>query len=106
MAKTESETKGMMKDFLEGRELEIRVEKTKMLVFQKVRGRGKREEWRWGEEVIENAGELKYLCYHLRYDNKEVVQVKKLAKKRSKMLGQICEMGDFLEMISKGGLRV
>lgn len=66
IAKSEEEMKGMIKRFkryLERKCLKLSPEKSKMLVFENGKGRGKRREWYWGGEEIEEVKEISYLGY-------------------------------------------
>lgn len=53
------------KKFLEKKGLNLSLDKLKILVFEKGRGRMKKKTWRWGEEDIEEVKKMKYLGYIL-----------------------------------------
>lgn len=66
VARNEEDLKGMLKRFrryLSKKRLTLNVEKSKIIVFENGEGRKKRREWRWGEEIIEEVTEIKYLEY-------------------------------------------
>lgn len=63
---SEVELKRMMKKFkryIDKKELTLSAGKSKVMVFEKGRGRTKRREWKWGEEEIEKVKEMNYLGY-------------------------------------------
>lgn len=58
LARRESELKEMIKrfkKFLEKKGLNLSLDKLKILMFEKGRGRMKKKTWRWGEENIEEV---------------------------------------------------
>lgn len=66
VARNEEDLKGMLKRFrryLSKKRLTLNVEKSKIIVFENGKGRKKRREWRWREEIIEEVTEIKYLEY-------------------------------------------
>jgi len=66
MADKEEEMGSMierLERYLEGKSLELNVEKTKIMRFRKGRGRRKKKKWRWKGKVIEKVREFKYLDY-------------------------------------------
>jgi len=68
LAKSEQELKGLMKRFeryIERKGLSISPDKSKVMVFEKSRGRLKKREWRWKEEKVEEVREIRYLGYIL-----------------------------------------
>lgn len=68
LARRESELKEMIKRFkkcLEKKGLNLSLDKLKILVFEKGRGRMKKKTWRWGEKDIEEVKKMKYLGYIL-----------------------------------------
>lgn len=63
---SEVELKRMMKKFkryTDKKGLTLSAGKSKVMVFEKGRGRTKRREWKWGEEEIEEVKEMNYLGY-------------------------------------------
>ncbi|KMQ85710.1 hypothetical protein RF55_15573 [Lasius niger] len=69
MALVAEEEEGMraiiakMESYLDGKRLEVNVEKTKVMVFRRGGGRRKSTSWRWKGKVIEEVKEMKYLGY-------------------------------------------
>lgn len=62
LAKSEQELKGMMrklKKYIERKGLILSIQKSKMLVFEKGRGSAGKKEWKWDEENIEEAKEIR-----------------------------------------------
>lgn len=76
LAEREEELKAMMnrfKKYLGRKDLLLSVAKSKVMVFEKVRGgvdRKGRREWSWGEEKTEKISEIKYLSYILQKNGK------------------------------------
>jgi len=66
LAKSEQELKNMMsrfKKYLRKKELMLSPEKSKVVVFEKGKGKTRKREWKWGEEKIEEVKEIRYLGY-------------------------------------------
>lgn len=51
------------KKYLEKKSLILSSEKTKVMVFEKRKGRTKKRRWKWGEEELEEVKEFSYLGY-------------------------------------------
>lgn len=49
-----------LEDILERKELELNVEKTKIMRFRKGGGRIEKRDWRWKEKKLEEVKEYKY----------------------------------------------
>jgi hypothetical protein len=45
------------------KKLEVNVEQTKMMVFNKRKRKNEESEWKWKESMIERVSEFKYLGY-------------------------------------------
>lgn len=81
----EEELKSMLrrfKKFLEKRELRLNPGKTKIVVFEKGRGRARRREWKWGKESLEKVKEMRYLGYIMQKNGgaeKHILERKKKA---------------------------
>lgn len=68
LAKSEQELKGMMrrlKKYIERKGLILSTQKSKVMIFEKARGRAGKREWKWDEENIEEVKEMRYLGYIL-----------------------------------------
>ncbi|KAJ3629804.1 hypothetical protein MTP99_014171 [Tenebrio molitor] len=66
VAKSEREMKAMMRNlekYVRKKKLEVNVEKTKMMVFNKRKRKNEESEWKWEESKIERVSEFKYLGY-------------------------------------------
>jgi hypothetical protein len=66
VAKSEREMKEMMRNlekYVRKKNLEVNVEKTKMMVFNKRKRKNEESEWKWEESKIERVSEFKYLGY-------------------------------------------
>ncbi|XP_067211780.1 uncharacterized protein [Linepithema humile] len=51
------------KKYLEKKDLILSPKKSKVMVFERERGRVKKKDWRWGKESIEEVKEMRYLGY-------------------------------------------
>lgn len=71
---------GTVGKFLRNRKLELNVEKTKLLVFNKLR-KEKNERWRWGKKSIEEVQKFKYLDFIFDKKGNYKDQIKELNKK-------------------------
>jgi hypothetical protein len=66
VAKSEREMKAMMRNlekYVRKKKLEVNVEKTKMMVFNKRKRKNEESEWKWEESKTERVNEFKYLGY-------------------------------------------
>jgi hypothetical protein len=66
VAKSEREIKEMMKSLgkhVRKKKLEVNVEKTKMMVFNKRKRKSEENEWNWEGRKIARVKEFKYLGY-------------------------------------------
>jgi len=64
LAEGEEEMRSMMERlerYLDGKKVELNVEKTKIVRFRKGGGREKKKDWRWKGKKIEEVKEFKYL---------------------------------------------
>lgn len=74
LAEREGELKEMLrrfKKYLEKKSLILSSEKTKVMVFEKRKGRTKKRRWKWGEEELEEVKEF----------SKKLLRTKLLSKK-------------------------
>jgi hypothetical protein len=68
VGKSEREMKEMMKSLgkhVRKKKLEVNVDKTKMMMFNKRKRKSEENEWYWEGRKIEQANEFKYLGYTL-----------------------------------------
>jgi len=66
VAKSEQELKSMMrrlKKYIDKKGLILSPEKSKVMVFERERGKSRKREWKWGEEEVEEVKEIRYLGY-------------------------------------------
>ncbi|KAJ3632193.1 hypothetical protein MTP99_009213 [Tenebrio molitor] len=66
MAKSQGEIKEMMRSlgkYVRKKKLEVNVEKTKMMVFNKRKWKNEENEWKWEGRKIERVNEFKSLGY-------------------------------------------
>ncbi|KAH0817010.1 hypothetical protein GEV33_005781 [Tenebrio molitor] len=66
MAKSQGEIKEMMRSlgkYVRKKKLEVNVEKTKMMVFNKRKWKNEENEWKWERRKIERVNEFKSLGY-------------------------------------------
>lgn len=83
MARSEVELKRMMKKFkryIDKKELTLSAGKSKIMVFEKGRGRTKRREWKWGEEEIEEVKEMNYLSYIIKNGGAEKYIIERMRR--------------------------
>jgi hypothetical protein len=66
VTKSEKEMKEMMKNlgkYVRKKKLEVNVDKTKMMVFNKRKRKSEENNWNWEGRKIEQVNEFKYLGY-------------------------------------------
>lgn len=83
MAKSEESMKKMMKKtgrYFKRKDLQLNVEKSKILCFRKG-SRRKKIEWKWEVELIEEVKEFKYLGYVLQKNEGNDGLVRDIKKK-------------------------
>ena len=84
MAETAVQMKEMMKTtnkYLTRRNLKLNSEKSKVFVFRKTSRRGRREEWKWNDESVEEVEEFKYLGYLFSCNNNPNGHIKEVYNK-------------------------
>lgn len=82
LAETEEDLKSMLKRFkkyLERKNMILSTDKTKILVFEK--GKGKKREWKWGEKQLEEVKEMRYLGYIMQKNGGVEKQIKERKRK-------------------------
>jgi hypothetical protein len=75
--------------YVRKQKLEVNVEKTKMIVFNK--RKRKREENEWNSEVrkIEQVNEFKYLGYTFNERPTDKVRIREIVRKANKVVGRV-----------------
>ncbi|XP_043263108.1 uncharacterized protein LOC122403575 [Colletes gigas] len=96
VAKDEEEMGSMIRRFegyLEGKRLEVNVEKTKVVRFRKGGGRERKVEWRWKGKRIEEVKEFKYLGYVFKRNGGQEAQVRDRVRKAGVVMRQAWGIG-------------
>lgn len=91
MAKSEEGMKEMLKRmerYLKLKKLQLNIEKSKIICFEK-RGRRRKIKWKWEGKEIEEVAEVKYFGVVLKKNGKEESQVKELRKKANVVINVI-----------------
>jgi len=52
-----------LKKYIDKKGLILSPEKSKVMVFERGRGKPRKREWKWGEEEVEEVKEIRYLGY-------------------------------------------
>ncbi|XP_077278957.1 uncharacterized protein LOC143906639 [Temnothorax americanus] len=97
MATRKEELKKMMrrlKRYLEGKGLSLSPEKSKIMAFEKARGKRKKREWKWGGEDIEEVKEIKYLGYILQKNGGAENHIKDRMKKATIAMKRTWSIGE------------
>jgi len=76
-----NETMKRLERYLRSKNLQLNVEKSKMLCFRKGGGRRRRTKWRWKGKRIEEVTEFKYLGYVIKKTGGDDGQIRELKKK-------------------------
>jgi hypothetical protein len=90
MTKSEREMKEMMKNlgkYVTKKKLEVNVEKTKMMVFNKRKRKSEENEWNWEGRKIERLSEFKYLGYAFNERATDKAHIREIARKVNKVVG-------------------
>lgn len=97
LAEGEEELRRMIRraeSYIRRLDLEVSVEKTKVMVFSKGGGKRKDREWLWGQNKIEEVKSYHYLGYKMTRNNREEEQVKERAKKARMIMGKVWGIGE------------
>jgi hypothetical protein len=97
VAKSEGEMKEMMRNlekYVRKKKLEVNVEKTKMMVFNKRKRKNEESEWKWEESKIERVSEFKYLGYTFNERATDKAQVREVVRTANKVVGCVWGIGE------------
>ncbi|KAJ3632437.1 hypothetical protein MTP99_009448 [Tenebrio molitor] len=97
VAKSEREMKEMMRNlgkYVRKKKLEVNVEKTKIMVFNKRKRKNEESEWKWEESKIERVSEFKYLGYTFNDRPTDKAQVREVVRKANKVVGCVWGIGE------------
>jgi hypothetical protein len=97
VAKSEREVKEMMRNlgkYVMEKKMEVNVEKTKMMVFNKRKRKNEEGDWKWEESKIERVSEFKYLGYTFNERVTGKAQVGEVVGKANKVVGCVCGIGE------------
>jgi hypothetical protein len=97
VAKSEREMKEMMRNlekYVRKKNLEVNVEKTKMMVFNKRKRKNEESEWKWEESKIKNVSEFEYLGYTFNERATDKAQVREVVRKANKVVGCVGGIGE------------
>ncbi|EZA58505.1 hypothetical protein X777_14664 [Ooceraea biroi] len=79
--------------YLERKNLELNVSKTKILRFKKGRGRLNKRKWRWKRNEIEEIKEFKYLGYTIQRNGGQEAHVRERVRRAAAIMEQIWGIG-------------
>lgn len=82
-----------LEEYLEGKNLNLNMGKTKIVRFRKGGGKMDRRDWRWKGRKIEEAKEFKYLGYMLQRNGGQEALVKERVRKAAAIMGQVWGIG-------------
>jgi hypothetical protein len=74
--------------------LEVNVEKTKMMVFNKRKRKIEESDWKWEESKIERVSEFKYLGYTFNERATDKAQVGEVVRTANKVVGCVWGIGE------------
>lgn len=72
----------------------MNAEKSKVLIFKRRRSQKRREEWKWGEEKIEEVKDFKYLGYHFQKNGGSETHIRETVKKATSAMKQTWGNGE------------
>ncbi|XP_032685325.1 uncharacterized protein LOC116850785 [Odontomachus brunneus] len=79
--------------YLDGKGLELNVNKTRIMRFRKGGGRKRKMNWRWKEKVIEEVKEFSYLGYVVQSNEGQKAYVKERMRRGAAVMGKVWGMG-------------
>jgi hypothetical protein len=97
VAKSEREMKEMMRNlekYVRKKNLEVNVEKTKMMVFNTRKRKNEESEWKWEGSKIKNVSEFEYLGYTFNERATDKAQVREVVRKANKVVGCVGGIGE------------
>jgi len=103
VAEGEGEMKEMIKvleKYVEGKGLEVNVEKTKVMRCRRGGGRWKKVVWKWKGREIEEVKKFKYLGYVLTANGRQDEQIKERVRKRAVEMREV--LGNRKKEVWKG----
>jgi hypothetical protein len=93
VTKSERKMKEMMESlgkYVRKKKLELNVEKTKMMVFDKRKRKSEENEWNWEERNIEHVKEVKYLGDRAT----DKAHIREIMRKANKVMGCVWGTGE------------
>jgi hypothetical protein len=96
VAKSEREMKEMIKGlgkYVRMKKLEVNVEKTKMMVFNKRKRKSEENVWNWEGRKTERVNEFKYLGYTFSESATDKAHTREIVKKANKVMGCVWGIG-------------
>lgn len=79
---------------MDSRELILNASKSKILIFKRGRSQKKKEDWKWGEEVIEEVKDFIYLGYHFQKNGGTEMHMRETVKKTMMAMKQTWGIGE------------
>jgi hypothetical protein len=76
------------------KKLEVNVEKTKMIVFDKRKRKSEENEWNWEARKIEQVNEFKYFGYTFSERLTDKVHIREIVRKAKKLVGCVWRIGE------------
>jgi Leu/Phe-tRNA-protein transferase len=73
--------------YVRKKKLEVNVEKTKMMVFNKRKRKSEENEWKWEGRKIERVSEFKYLGHTFYERAMDKAHMREIVRKANKLVG-------------------
>jgi hypothetical protein len=80
--------------YVRKKKLEVNVEKTKMIVFNKRKTKSEQKEWKWKGRNVERVSEFKYLGYSFNKRATDKAHVREVVRKANKVVGCVWVIGE------------
>jgi hypothetical protein len=72
----------------------VNVEKTKMMVFNKIKRKSEENEWKWEGKKIERISEFHYLGYTFNERTTDEAHIREIVRKANKVVGYVWGIGE------------
>jgi protein subunit release factor B len=76
------------------KKLDVNVEKTKMMVFNKRKRKSEKNEWNWEGRKIEQVNQFRYLGYTFNERTTDKAHIREMVRKANEVVGCVWGIGE------------